>query len=64
MKLDDFKRVQIQAIGDESLYGANARVYGEDGEGPREAAVWIAVEHSDKKAIDVFGRELAASATG
>ncbi|XP_002122182.2 uncharacterized protein LOC100182932 [Ciona intestinalis] len=62
--LKDFKRVHLQAIGSESLYGDNARKYGVDGEGPRETVMWIAVEHDDKKALGVFAQELAAAGTG
>uniref|UniRef100_H2YEU6 Uncharacterized protein n=1 Tax=Ciona savignyi TaxID=51511 RepID=H2YEU6_CIOSA len=33
----DFKRVHLQAVGSESLYGAHARTYGKDG--PRETVI-------------------------
>uniref|UniRef100_H2YEU5 Uncharacterized protein n=1 Tax=Ciona savignyi TaxID=51511 RepID=H2YEU5_CIOSA len=58
----DFKRVHLQAVGSESLYGAHARTYGKDG--PRETVMWIAVEHDDRKALGVFAQELAAAGTG
>lgn len=62
--LPDFRRVHVQAIGDESPYGENARMYGDDNEGPRETAVWMALEHEDKSALDIFAREIAAAGTG
>lgn len=64
MGLADFSRVHIQATGDETLYGNNARKYGRDGEGPRECLMWIAVEHRDKKALEIFAREIAPAGTG
>lgn len=30
----------------------------------REAVIWIAVEHGDKKALEIFGREIAPAGTG
>nr|CAB3262767.1 uncharacterized protein LOC100182932 [Phallusia mammillata] len=60
----DFRQVNIQAVGDESGFGENRRAYGIDGEGPRETVVWMAVEHGDKKALEIFSREIAAAGTG
>ncbi|XP_076811697.1 uncharacterized protein LOC143458731 [Clavelina lepadiformis] len=62
--LADFRRVHIQAFGDESLFGENARTYGINGDGPRETVVWMAVEHDDKKALEILSREIAAAGTG
>ena len=60
--LDDFSRVHIQAFGEEYLYGENAKKYGSDG--PRETVMWLAVEHKDKKALQLFSMEIAAAGTG
>jgi len=58
----DFSRVHIQAFGEEYLYGENARKYGSNG--PRETVMWLAVEHKDKKALQLFSMEIAAAGTG
>ena len=55
----DFLRVNIQVIGDEWMYGTNARSYD-----LRETMTWIAVEHENKKALQLFTREIAAAGTG
>lgn len=54
----------MQAIGDEAPYGKHARKYGENGEGPRETAIWMALEHADRTALEIFAREIAAAGTG
>lgn len=55
----DFREVSIEILGNESTYGANARVLN-----PREVIVKIACVHDDKKALRLFGREIAQAATG
>ena len=60
--LPDFKKVNIQAFGDERMYGKHARSYGENG--PRETVVWLAVEHEKKEALQLFSLEIAAAGTG
>ena len=60
--LDDFSRVHMQAIGEECLYGANARKL--ERNQIRETAIWLAVEHKDKKALQLFSMEIAAAGTG
>nr|XP_039252105.1 uncharacterized protein LOC120329525 [Styela clava] len=60
----DFKRVYVQAIGDEAPYGKYARKYGLNGEGPRETAIWMALEHDDKMALQIFANEIAPAGTG
>lgn len=64
LNLPDFRRVHVQAIGDEGPYGKHARKYGVNGEGPRETAIWMALEHEDKTALEIFAREIAAAGTG
>ena len=57
---NDFKRVNVQAIGDESLFNSSHRK-----KLPmRETMIWLAVEHDDKEALKLFTREIAAAGTG
>lgn len=57
---NDFKRVNVQAIGDESLFDSSHRK-----KLPmRETMIWLAVEHDDKEALKLFTREIAAAGTG
>jgi len=57
---NDFKRVNVQAIGDESLFNSSHRK-----KLPmRETMMWLAVEHDDKEALKLFTREIAAAGTG
>ncbi|XP_043919433.1 uncharacterized protein LOC122794902 [Protopterus annectens] len=60
--LDDYTAVNVQILGSESTYGPNARMVGDNG--PREAVVWLAVHHSQKKALEIFSREVAPAGTG
>uniref|UniRef100_A0A3Q3J5W4 Uncharacterized protein n=1 Tax=Monopterus albus TaxID=43700 RepID=A0A3Q3J5W4_MONAL len=53
--LDDFSSVNIQVLGAEDTYGAN---------GCREAVIWMAVHHRQKKALELFSREVAPAGTG
>jgi len=55
----DFREVSIEVLGNEATYGANARVLH-----TREVVVKIACVHDDKKALRLFGREIAQAATG
>ena len=55
----DFKEVSIELLGCESTYGAHARV-----QSPREVVVKIAATHADKKALELFSREIAQAGTG
>ena len=56
----DFKRVNVQAIGDESLFDSSHRK-----KLPmRETMIWLAVEHGETEALKVFTREIAAAGTG
>ncbi|XP_047442375.1 uncharacterized protein lratb.1 isoform X2 [Mugil cephalus] len=57
--LDDFNSVNVQVLGAEDTYGANAR-----SKGSREAVIWMAVHHKQKKALELFAREVAPAGTG
>uniref|UniRef100_A0A1A7WCC7 Acyclic terpene utilisation N-terminal domain-containing protein n=1 Tax=Iconisemion striatum TaxID=60296 RepID=A0A1A7WCC7_9TELE len=59
LRLDDFSSVHIQVLGAEDTYGPHARC-----KDSREAVVWIAVHHRQKKALEVFSREVAPAGTG
>jgi hypothetical protein len=56
--LPDYTSAQIELFGCESLYGANARAGGS-----REVMVRVVVDHPDKKALEIFAREIAAAGT-
>ncbi|XP_053316264.1 uncharacterized protein LOC128483965 [Spea bombifrons] len=57
---EDFSGVNVQIIGAEDSYGPHAR----GKELAREAVIWIAVHHKEKKALEVFAREIAPAGTG
>ncbi|KAF7641729.1 hypothetical protein LDENG_00273760, partial [Lucifuga dentata] len=57
--LEDFSSVNIQILGAEDTYGANARY-----KSSREAVIWLAVHHKQKKALEIFSREIAPAGTG
>ncbi|XP_076319411.1 uncharacterized protein LOC143230179 [Tachypleus tridentatus] len=59
--LEGFRRTHIDILGSEQSYGAQARPVDQ---APREAVLWIAVHHNEKQALEIFGMEIAASATG
>lgn len=57
--LKDFKRVHMEMIGSEGSYGKNkGNAY------TKECVSWLAVEHEQKKALDIFVKELASAGTG
>ncbi|MBM3555391.1 MAG: DUF1446 domain-containing protein, partial [Alphaproteobacteria bacterium] len=56
--LGDYRAVDVALAGAESIYGANARP------DSREVVVRIATLHDDKRALEIFGREIAPAATG
>ncbi|XP_067259867.1 uncharacterized protein lratb.1 isoform X2 [Chanodichthys erythropterus] len=57
--LEDYAEVNIQVLGAEDTYGPHAV-----NKGPREAVVWMAVHHKQKKALEFFSREVAPAGTG
>ncbi|XP_038611179.1 uncharacterized protein LOC119935772 isoform X1 [Tachyglossus aculeatus] len=60
--LDDYSAVNLQVLGSEDTYGPHAKAT-QDG-GPREAVLWLAVHHKQKKAVEIFSREIAPAGTG
>ena len=56
--LPDFTSTQLELLGNESLYGANARTGAS-----REVMVRVVVDHPQKKALEIFAREIAAAGT-
>ncbi|XP_016312482.1 uncharacterized protein LOC107665934 [Sinocyclocheilus anshuiensis] len=57
--LEDYADVNIQVLGAEDTYGPHAI-----NTSPREAVVWMAVHHKQKKALEFFSREVAPAGTG
>ena len=57
--LNDFKRVHIEMLGSEGNYGRFRR-----NSYTRECVSWIAVEHEQKKALEIFSKEIAPAGTG
>jgi len=51
----------FKAFGSESTYGPHAR---EGVSESREIFLWFAVSHSNKKALEIFSREIAPAGTG
>ncbi|VTU24767.1 hypothetical protein H6CHR_02259 [Variovorax sp. PBL-H6] len=56
--LQDFTNVQVELFGCESLYGANSRT-----QASREVMVRVVADHAQKKALEIFAREIAPSGT-
>ncbi|XP_054912085.1 uncharacterized protein LOC129376497 [Poeciliopsis prolifica] len=59
LDLEDFHSVNIQVLGAEDTYGPNACR-----KDCREAVIWMAVHHQQKKALEIFSREVAPAGTG
>jgi len=59
MGMDDFSDTYVTAIGDEESFGKNASKAK-----PREVAMWMSVKHKEKKALDIWAREIASAGTG
>ncbi|XP_052546318.1 uncharacterized protein LOC128084368 isoform X1 [Tympanuchus pallidicinctus] len=60
---EDYSAVNIQVLGSEDTYGPHAR-RSIDGQGPREAVIWLAVHHKQKEALEIFSKEIAPAGTG
>ncbi|MCC6706557.1 MAG: DUF1446 domain-containing protein [Gammaproteobacteria bacterium] len=56
--LADYREVSVELLGAESTYGPHAR-----GGATREVVVKIGVAHADKKALEIFAREIFPAAT-
>ncbi|WP_028081289.1 acyclic terpene utilization AtuA family protein [Solimonas soli] len=54
----DYLRTDVEVLGSEANWGANARR-----RDAREVLLKIAVQHADSKALDLFGREVIPPAT-
>eukprot|EP00062_Callorhinchus_milii_P023341 gi/632982083/ref/XP_007907942.1/ PREDICTED: uncharacterized protein LOC103189379 [Callorhinchus milii] len=61
--LGDFKSVNVEVLGSGETYGGERAVKRADG-GPHEAVIWLAVQHMQKKALELFSREIAPAGTG
>jgi hypothetical protein len=57
--LGDYEDTSIEVLGAEAAYGPHARV-----RGVREVILKIGVRHMDKRAVDIFSREIAPASTG
>ncbi|KAF7689833.1 uncharacterized protein lratb.1 [Silurus meridionalis] len=57
--LDDYTEVNIQVLGADDSYGHHAL-----NTDPREAVLWMAVHHKQRKALEFFSREVAPAGTG
>ncbi|EPQ04121.1 hypothetical protein D623_10031309 [Myotis brandtii] len=60
--LGDYSKVHIQILGSEETYGAQAKANVNGG--PREVVLWLSVHHKEKKALEIFSREIAPAGTG
>ncbi|XP_064417906.1 uncharacterized protein LOC102362635 isoform X2 [Latimeria chalumnae] len=60
--LEDFTAVNVQVLGSEDTYGIHAKERLDDD--VREAVIWLAVHHSQKRALEIFSREVAPAGTG
>ncbi|XP_052794703.1 uncharacterized protein LOC128227846 [Mya arenaria] len=60
LKMADFSKVNIEILGSENNYGHNSKLPA----GSREAVLWLAVHHPDKRALNILAREIAPAGTG
>ncbi len=58
LNLSDYSETRIECLGAESAYGPHSRA-----RDVREVALRIAARHAEKKALDIFAREIAAAGT-
>ena len=54
----DYSRTHIEVLGSEACFGPHATT-----SHTREAVMWLAVTHSEKAALELFAREIAAAGT-
>ena len=57
--LGDYVDTSIEVLGAEATYGPHGRA-----QGVREVILKVGVRHMDKRAVDIFTREIAPAATG
>jgi hypothetical protein len=58
LNIGDYSETRVECLGAESAYGAHSRA-----RDAREVVLRIAARHQDKKALDIFGREIAQAGT-
>lgn len=58
LNLGDFRATDIEILGAEAVYGPHAR-----SRATREAVMKLAVQHDDRKALEIFAREISAAGT-
>lgn len=56
--LGDYDATHIDIIGSEASFGSNRRC-----DAAREAVMWLAVQHQNRKALELFAREIAPAGT-
>lgn len=54
----DYRSTYIEVLGAESMYGPHSRA-----QAAREVMLRVVVDHADKRALEIFAREIAPSAT-
>jgi|SRR5690554_330054 len=57
--MEDFRETSVELLGTEATYGAQGKR-----RDSREVIIKIAAMHNDKKALNIFSREIAQAATG
>jgi hypothetical protein len=57
LNMADFDATYITSIGTEESFGKPLN------QPPRESTLWMAVQHKEKKALDIWAREIASSGT-
>jgi hypothetical protein len=58
LNIGDYAETRVECLGAESAYGPHSRA-----RDVREVALRITARHSDKKALDIFSREIAQAGT-
>jgi len=61
LKLTDFDKTHVQVLGAEDSFGSSAMSVDLL---PREAVLWMSVKHQNKKAVELWAKEIAAAGTG
>ncbi|XP_046362784.2 uncharacterized protein LOC124139613 isoform X1 [Haliotis rufescens] len=60
LQLQNFSDINMEVFSTDHLYGPQAK----SSKNVREAVMWLAVHHSQRKALDFFTREVAPAGTG
>ncbi|XP_023335725.1 uncharacterized protein LOC111706988 [Eurytemora carolleeae] len=61
LNIPDFEKVHVQVLGAEESFGESGI---SSDKYPREGVLWMAVKHQDKKALQIWSKEIAACGTG